>query len=152
MGEGHQRNCWKIQAIGTAVTILNSPPKIFADVLALLGRFLRLGIPESVLRDLWMVGVWRGWLWLEDIGLEAGAWALSRSVFGSVRSQSAATNVSTLRVRIDRSWRSQEHSADGNAACAWQLRSIASLYQYRVAIRLRSFSLLEAFSIRQRSL
>ena len=34
---------------------------------------------------------------------------------------SAAANVSALRVGVDRPWRSQEHSADGGAACAWRL-------------------------------
>src|SRR5262249_8128764 len=33
-----------------------------------------------------------------------------------------------LRVGTDRSWRPQEHSADGQAACARRMRSIASLH------------------------
>jgi hypothetical protein len=32
-------------------------------------------------------------------------------------SQGAAADVSSVRIRLDRSWRSQEHSADGEAAC-----------------------------------
>src|SRR2546430_7778250 len=43
----------------------------------------------------------------------------------SVGSQGAARNVSTLRVGADRSWRSQEHSADGGVAWVWRIRSIA---------------------------
>src|SRR5438552_18707636 len=58
------------------------------------------------------------------MGLEGGAWTLSQAVSGSIGSQGAATNVSALRVGADRSWRSQEHSADGRAACAWRLRQL----------------------------
>src|SRR6266508_1439207 len=70
-------------------------------------------------------GADHGW---QDVGLEGRAWTLSRAVSGSVGSQGAAANVSTLRVGADRSGRSQEHSADGGAACAWWLRSIAPLH------------------------
>src|SRR3974390_1080911 len=55
----------------------------------------------------------------QDVGLEGGSWTLSQPVFGPVRSQGAAGNGAALRVGADRSWRSQEHSADGGAACAW---------------------------------
>src|SRR5260370_41015526 len=54
--------------------------------------------------------------------------AETKAVSGSVGSQSAATNVSTLRVGADRSWRSQEHSADCGAACSGRIRSIAPLH------------------------
>ena len=57
-------------------------------------------------------GADHGW---QDVGLEKGAWTLSQAVSGSVRSQGAATNVSTLRVGTDWSWRSQKHSADSGA-------------------------------------
>src|SRR6266567_3163450 len=70
-------------------------------------------------------GADHGW---QDVGLERRAWTLSQAVSGSVGSQGAATNVSTLRVGADRSWRSQEHSADGGAACTWRIRSIAPLH------------------------
>ena len=70
-------------------------------------------------------GADHGW---QDVGLEGRAWTLAQAVSGSVGSQGAATNVSALRVGADRSWRSQEHSADGGAACAWRMRSIAPLH------------------------
>src|ERR1700737_1443182 len=57
-----------------------------------------------------------GW---QDAELGRGAWTLSDAVSGSVGPQGAATNVSSLRVGADRSWRSQEHSADGGPACGW---------------------------------
>ncbi len=60
-------------------------------------------------------GADHGW---QDVGLEEGAWTLSQAFSGSVGSQGAATNVSTLRVGADRSRRPQEHSADGGATCA----------------------------------
>src|SRR5262245_58572232 len=47
---------------------------------------------------------------------ELGRWLKPFS--GSVGSQSTATNVPALRVGTDRSWRPQERSADGEAACA----------------------------------
>src|SRR6516164_2603333 len=55
----------------------------------------------------------------QDVRLEGGSWTLSQAVFGPVRSQVAARNVSALRVGADRSRRPQEHSADGRAACEW---------------------------------
>src|SRR5262245_35999183 len=70
-------------------------------------------------------GADHGW---QDVGLERRAWTLSQAVSGSVGSQDAATNVSTLRVGADRSWRSQEHSADGGGAWVWRIRSIAPLH------------------------
>src|SRR6516225_7306450 len=45
-------------------------------------------------------GADHGW---QDVGLEGGSWTLSQAVFGPVRSQGAATNVSALRVGADRS-------------------------------------------------
>src|SRR6516164_4411862 len=54
----------------------------------------------------------------QDVGLERRAWPLAQAVSGSVGSQGTATNVPALHVGTDRSWRSQEHSADGEAACA----------------------------------
>src|SRR5262249_8946059 len=50
--------------------------------------------------------------------LEKRAWTLSQAVSGSVGTQGAATDVPALRVGADRSRRSQEHSADGQATCA----------------------------------
>src|SRR6266853_6292526 len=67
-------------------------------------------------------GADHGW---QDVGLERRAWTLSQAVSGSVGSQGAATNVSTLRVGADRSWRSQEHSADGGAAWVWRIWPVA---------------------------
>src|ERR1700731_4621305 len=61
-------------------------------------------------------GADHGW---QDAELGRGAWTLSDAVSGSVGPQGAATNVSSLRVGADRSWRSQEHSADGGPACGW---------------------------------
>ena len=55
---------------------------------------------------------------MSGIGLEGGTWTLSQAVSGSIGSQGAATDVSALRGGTDRGWRSQEHSADGGAACA----------------------------------
>src|SRR6516165_9778636 len=64
----------------------------------------------------------------QNVGLERRAWPLAQAVSGSVGSQGTATNVPALRVGTDRSWRPQERSADGEAACAWRMRSIASLH------------------------
>src|SRR6266487_4259235 len=64
----------------------------------------------------------------QDVGLERRARTLAQAVSGSVGSQSTATNVPALRVGTDRSWRPQERSADGEAACARRMRSIASLH------------------------
>src|SRR5262249_16099627 len=64
----------------------------------------------------------------QDVGLERRARTLAQAVSGSVGSQSTATNVPALRVGTDRSWRAQERSADGEAACARRMRSIASLH------------------------
>src|SRR2546430_17680929 len=50
----------------------------------------------------------------QNVGLERRAWPLAQAVSGSVGSQGTATNVPALRVGTDRSWRSQEHSADGD--------------------------------------
>ena len=63
----------------------------------------------------------------QNVGLERRAWPLAQAVSGSVGSQGTATNVPALRVGTDRSWRPQERSADGEAACARGMRSIASL-------------------------
>src|SRR5271167_1613410 len=52
-------------------------------------------------------GADHGW---QDAELGRGTWTLSDAVSSSVGSQGAATNVSSLRVGADRSWRSQEHS------------------------------------------
>src|SRR6266511_3344824 len=65
---------------------------------------------------------------LQNVGLERRAWPLAQAVCGSVGSQGTATNVPALRVGTDRSWRSQEHSADGEAACAGRMRPIAPLH------------------------
>src|SRR6516225_4647197 len=70
-------------------------------------------------------GADHGW---QDVGLERRARTLAQAVSGSVGSQSTATNVPALRVGTDRSWRPQERSADGEAACARRMRSIASLH------------------------
>src|SRR5262249_370815 len=64
----------------------------------------------------------------QNVGLERRAWPLAQAVSGSVGSQGTATNVPALRVGTDRSWRSQEHSADGEAACAGRMRPIAPLH------------------------
>src|SRR5215510_13954610 len=64
----------------------------------------------------------------QNVGLERRARTLAQAVSGSVGSQSTATNVPALRVGTDRSWRAQERSADGEAACARRMRSIASLH------------------------
>jgi hypothetical protein len=61
-------------------------------------------------------GADHGW---QDIGLEGGAWTVPQAVSGSAGSQGSATHVSALRIGANRSWRSQEYSADGGAACAW---------------------------------
>ena len=60
--------------------------------------------------------------------MERRARTLAQAVCGSVGSQSTATNVPALRVGTDRPWRPQERSADGEAACARGMRSIASLH------------------------
>ena len=78
-----------------------------AKGLALLWQiFSGAGFPNHFFCDSWVVGFWRGRPWLQDVGLERRAWTLSQAVSGSVGSQGAATNVSTLRVGADRSWRS----------------------------------------------
>src|SRR5246127_4380147 len=64
----------------------------------------------------------------QNAGLESRAWPLAQGVSGSVGSQGTAPNVPALRVGTDRSWRSQEHSADGEAACAGRMRPIAPLH------------------------
>src|SRR5262245_36732280 len=75
--------------------------------LALLWQILSgTGFPNQFFCDSWVVGFGgadHGW---KDVGLERRAWTLSQAVCGSVGSQGAATNVSTLRVGADRSWRS----------------------------------------------
>src|SRR5262245_23793216 len=75
--------------------------------LALLWQILSgTGFPNQFFCDSWVVGFGgadHGW---KDVGLERRAWTLSQAVSGSVGSQGAATNVSTLRVGADRSWRS----------------------------------------------
>src|SRR6516225_9173133 len=89
------------------------------------------GFPNQFFSDSWVVGFWRadhGW---QDIGLEGGARTLSQTVFGSVGPQGAAADVPGLCSGTDRSWRSQEHSADSGAACSWRLRSIAPLHRGR---------------------
>src|SRR5262249_36300252 len=68
----------------------------------------------------------------QNVGLERRAWPLAQAVSGSGGSQGTATNVPALRVGTDRSWRSQEHSADGEAACAGRMRPIAPLHCCRV--------------------
>src|SRR6516164_5657131 len=68
----------------------------------------------------------------QNVGLERRAWPLAQAVSGSVGSQGTATNVPVQRVGTDRSWRSQEHSADGEAACAGRMRPIAPLHCRRV--------------------
>src|SRR5262249_29062958 len=77
------------------------------DGLALLWQILSgTGFPNQFFCDSWVVGFGgadHGW---KDVGLERRAWTLSQAVCGSVGSQGAATNVSTLRVGADRSWRS----------------------------------------------
>src|SRR5499427_8372367 len=64
----------------------------------------------------------------QNVGLERRAWPLAQAVSGSVGSQGTATNVPALRVGTNRSWRPQERSANGEAACAPRMRSIASLH------------------------
>jgi hypothetical protein len=74
-----------------------------------------VGFPNQFFCDSWVVGFCRadhGW---HDIRLEGGTWTLSEGIFGSAGTEGAATNVSSLHVGADRSWRSQEHSADGGA-------------------------------------
>src|SRR6516162_9860013 len=70
-------------------------------------------------------GADHGW---QNVGLEKRAWTVSQAVPGSVGTQGAATNVSALRVGADRSRRSQERSADGEAAWSRRTRSIAPLH------------------------
>jgi hypothetical protein len=69
-------------------------------------------------------GADHGW---QDVELERRAWTLAQAVSGSVGAQGAAPDVSALRIGADRPWRSQEHSADGEAACARRMRSTTSL-------------------------
>src|SRR5262249_29698296 len=80
---------------------------ILGGLLALLWQILSgTGFPNQFFCDSWVVGFGgadHGW---KDVGLERRAWTLSQAVCGSVGSQGAATNVSTLRVGADRSWRS----------------------------------------------
>src|SRR5262249_40713618 len=70
-------------------------------------------------------GADHGW---QDVELERRAWTLAQAVSGSVGTQGAAPDVSAPRIGADRPWRSQEHSADGEAACARRMRSIAPLH------------------------
>src|SRR5262245_50269855 len=81
--------------------------ELAARLLALLWQILSgTGFPNQFFCDSWVVGFGgadHGW---KDVGLERRAWTLSQAVCGSVGSQGAATNVSTLRVEADRSWRS----------------------------------------------
>src|SRR2546427_13159027 len=63
----------------------------------------------------------------QNVGLERRAWPLAQAVSGPVGAQGTATNAPALRVGTDRAWRSQEHSADGEAACAGRMRPIAPL-------------------------
>src|SRR5262249_33736241 len=81
--------------------------QVSLPLLALLWQILSgTGFPNQFFCDSWVVGFGgadHGW---KDVGLERRAWTLSQAVSGSVGSQGAATNVSTLRVGADRSWRS----------------------------------------------
>ena len=121
--------------------------------LALLWQILSdAGFPNQFFCDSWVVGFGRGRPWLRGfevdlsnnlyelwnrlssgsyfpVGLARRAWALAQAVSGSPGPQGAATDVSALRVGSDRSWRSQEHSADGEAACTRRLRLIAPLHR-----------------------
>jgi hypothetical protein len=49
----------------------------------------------------------------QDVGLARRAWALAQAVSDSPGAQGTATDVPASRIGTDRSWRSQEHSADG---------------------------------------
>src|SRR5262249_38921788 len=71
---------------------------------------------------------WRSRPWLAErrIGETSLAVGSSRFWIGWVTRH--GDNVPALRVGTDRSWRSQEHSADGEAACAGRMRPIAPLH------------------------
>ncbi len=62
------------------------------------------------------------------IGKTSLGLGFAQAFSGQVGAQVAATNVSALRVGIDRSRRSQEHCANGEAARARRKRSIAPLH------------------------
>src|SRR6516162_4629018 len=70
-------------------------------------------------------GADHGW---QDVGLEKGAWTLSQAVSGSVRSQGAATNVSTLRVGTDPVLAIAKAFSRWRSGATWRLRSIAPLH------------------------
>src|SRR5215471_15239822 len=71
---------------------------------------------------------WSGRPWLvgHRIGETSSDVGSSRFWIGWVTKH--GDNVPALRVGADRSWRPQERSADGEAACARRMRSIASLH------------------------
>src|SRR5262249_48874850 len=56
---------------------------------------------------------WRGRPWLAERRIGETSLAVGSSRFWIGGSQGTATHVPALRVGTDRSWRSQEHSADG---------------------------------------
>src|SRR4030088_1212453 len=76
-----------------------------------------MGFPNQFFNDSWVVGLWRADHGGHDVGLGRRAWALAQAVSGRLGKQGTAADVSTLRGGADRSWRSQERSADGGAAC-----------------------------------
>jgi DDE superfamily endonuclease len=88
--------------------------------LALLWQILSaLGFPNQFLCDSWVVGFGGADHGRQGNGLESGTWAVPHAFCGAAESQGAAPHVSALRFGADRSWRSQEHSADGGTACGW---------------------------------
>ena len=65
-------------------------------------------------------GADHGW---QDVGLERRAWTLSQAVSGSVGSQGAATNVSSLLSGLIGPGDRKSISADGGAAWVVRIRS-----------------------------
>src|ERR1700686_3461789 len=86
-----------------------------------LGDFEQYGFPNQFFCDSWVVGFWRADHEEHIIGLGSRACTVAEAVRGPVRAQGAAGGVPALRDGVDWTWRSQECSADGGAACARRL-------------------------------
>src|SRR5262245_60130226 len=88
-------------------------------LLALLWQILSgTGFPNQFFCDSWVVGFWRGRPWLAGCRIGETSLNVGSCVSESIGAQGTAPDVSAVRVGADRPWRSQEHSADGEAACA----------------------------------
>src|SRR6202022_4385470 len=61
---------------------------------------------------------WRADHGRHNVELGRRARRLAQAILGSPGAQGAAADVSALCGGADRAWRSQEHSANGRAACA----------------------------------